>query len=182
MQHRPSTVANHRGTGEYTRFIHCAAAQQIYGGGHTPAASKNTTINTSAKNTGLDRLDLKNFRTVSKLSFFQRSLRRWYTVEWLHISKYQTLCPGYSLPIAHFLSPSVRRCGIHQRSVLCPLLFTIYTAELEDVVKRHGCNLNTYSDDNRHSPAVKLEGCVIEVGSGIANNRLKPTPSKHELM
>ena len=41
------------------------------------------------------------------------------------------------------------RCRAPQRSVLDPLLFTIYTAELDDVMKRHGCNLHTYADDNQ---------------------------------
>ena len=68
------------------------------------------------------------------------------------------------------------RSGVPQRSVLDPLLFTIYPVELEDVVKRHGCNLHTYANDNHvyvhrhHSDFVtamaKLEGCVKEVAAG----------------
>ena len=59
-------------------------------------------------------------------------------------------------------------------------------------MKRHGCNLHTYADDNqvyvhcRHSVSVtaaaKLERCVKEVGSQMASNLLTLNPSKTKLM
>ena len=91
-----------------------------------------------------------------------------------------------------FSSPVVLKLGVPQGSVPGPLLFIIYTAELEDVVKTHDCRLYTYADDNqvyllcRHSDstaaAAKLENCVSEVNAWMASNRLKLNPAKTELM
>ena len=92
----------------------------------------------------------------------------------------------------HFSSPVMLMYGVLQGSVLSPLLFIIYTAELEDVMKRHVCNLHTYADDNqvyvhcRYSDCVtavaKFVECVKEVDSGMAKNQLKLNPSKTEFM
>ena len=111
------------------------------------------------------------------------------TIEWL-----RTYLENRSFQVFfanQFSSPVVLKCGVPQGSIQGSLLFTTYTAELEDVVKRHDCRLHTYTDDNQvylHCPhsdsmaaAAKLENCV-EVNAWMASYHIKLNPSKTELM
>ena len=100
----------------------------------------------------------------------------------------------------HFSSPVMLRCGIPQESVLGPLFFIIYTAELEDVMKRHGCIALQYvccwqsclcalpslwihgGSSQAWRLGWKREGCVKNMGSWMVSNWLKLSPSKTGLM
>jgi len=79
-----------------------------------------------------------------------------------------------------------------QGSVLGPLLFVVYTAELAALAAKYGVKLHAFTDDNQlhvHcdlsnvlSSVKMLEQCISAISQWMSTNRLKLNADKTELM
>ena len=83
-------------------------------------------------------------------------------------------------------------CSVVQGSVLGPLLFVLYMANLADLAAMHDVTLYAFVDDTQlyihyefHNMATSmdvLEHCIQNIGHWMSANRLKLNPDKTELM
>jgi len=90
-------------------------------------------------------------------------------------------------------SPStVTSCGFPQGSVLGPLLFILYTADIGSIALKHHAQTHSYADGTQlyrsenptevASIRSSIVACILEIAEWCAENKLKLNVDKTELM
>ena len=89
-------------------------------------------------------------------------------------------------------SPAEVACGVPQRYVLGPLLFTPYTTLLSNVIQRHNVKHHLYVDDTQIYLSLLLKNhdisleilwkCLQDMSSWMSSRKLKLNPDKTEFL
>ena len=143
----------------------------------------------------LSLLDLSAaFDTIDHLILLQRLkftfgidgvVLKWFT-SYLENRKQYVLIDG------HKSNLSTLRYGVPQGSVLGPVLFTLYTQPLSDILNKNKCDYHKFADDTQLSKqeipsnfplAIQcVESCIEEVSLWMRRNKLKLNPDKTEFI
>ena len=149
----------------------------------------------AGKVTALTLLDLSAVFDTIDHTILIRGLDDWFGVtgkalDWFKsylTGKCQRIKLGDCLP-----SKTDLKFGVLQRSVLGPLLFTLYTTPLSSIICEHAIPHHLYADDSQlyvsftsGDSAAALNGlqsCLASVQSWMSTNKLKLNPDKTEFL
>ena len=89
-----------------------------------------------------------------------------------------------------FSGPTPVRFGVPQGSVLGPILYSMYTAPLCDVLSAQNIDFHMYADDtqlyipigNYNSNVYRLEKCITDIKNWMTTNKLKLNSEKTEII
>ena len=111
-------------------------------------------------------------------------------LDWLKsylIGRHQAVCIG-----SHTSAPRKMVCGVPQGSVLGPILFTVYTSSLGQLLRSHGMKYHLYADDSSiyvtfepeeiTNTLDKVQTCVKAVRGWMTQKSLKMNDSKTEVL
>ena len=83
-------------------------------------------------------------------------------------------------------------CGVSQESVLRPIMFLLYTADITSIAQRHSLGVHSYADNAQlycHSKAVSCQAliaqvalCIGEINEWMTSNRLKLDTDKTQFI
>ena len=89
-------------------------------------------------------------------------------------------------------TPSALKCGVPQGSVLRPMLFTLYTQSLSNVICKSGHSYHFFADDSQlHNSSVpsdflalvhSFKDCIEDVAGWMSDRKLKMNNDKTELI
>ena len=134
------------------------------------------------------------FDTVDKQILLERLSRSFgiedITLKWFQ--SYLTNRTEYVLFNGIKYSKRVVQFGVPQRSVLGPLLFVLYTSDLERIAEKHNLDAHFYADDSQlyifskpqlaDSAQTRLIACLDDFAQWMSANRLKLNPDKTEFI
>ena len=145
--------------------------------------------------TALTLLDLSAaFDTIDHCTLVRR-LSSWYGISGIALEWFQSYLHDRSqqVKIQDNISDSVSiSFGVPQGSVLGPILFTLYTTPLSQIIADHQVQHHLYADDTQIYVALSaseateslrnLKYCVADVFTWMTDSKLKLNPSKTEFI
>ena len=84
------------------------------------------------------------------------------------------------------------RFGVSQGSVFGPILFSLYTSPISEIIQKHDVLYHQFADDitlftgasylDSHPSLTKISECITELNLWFSNNHLMLNPNKSEVM